>query len=236
MAPRSSSGCSSSSLSALSVGSPASPASPGAGSVCVTDRCSRLWSFPGCLPHGPCRPPSPRLPPSRPSLSVTRRLLQSRRTRPERFDLNIRQPRQFWMCPVGPVRVPGDATSIYTRRARAGVCARCAQHAQPVVAVFWLSRSIRKYSVMRCVGHPQASEGGEGYTQSLLSDLLSPTQLSRNFCQPSRQAFSSPAHNPQTIVGPLEEQDQFTGTKTETYIQKVFPEFFSLSSVNSSDP
>lgn len=154
MSPRSSSGCSSSSLSALSVSSPASPASPGAGSVCVTDRCSCLWSFPECLLHGPFRPPSPRLLPSRPSLSVTRRLLQSRRTRPERFDLNIRQPRQFWMRPVGPVRVPGDATSIYTRRARPGVCARCAQHAQPVVTVAWLSRSIRKkYSIMRCVKH-----------------------------------------------------------------------------------
>ena len=151
MAPRSSSACSSSSLSALSVSSPASPVSPGAGSACVTGRCSCLWSFPECLPH---RPPSPRLLPSRPSLSVTRRLLQSRRTRPERLDLNIRQPRQFWMCPVGPVRVSGDATSIYTRRAGLGVCARCAQHAQPVVTVSWLCRTIRKkYSNICCVKH-----------------------------------------------------------------------------------
>lgn len=193
MAPRSSSGCSSSSLSAPSVGSPASPASPGAGSACVTDRCSCLWSFPECLPHGPFRPPSPRLLPSRPSLSVTRRLLQSRRTRPERLDLNIRQPRQCWMSPVGPVRSSGDATSIYTRSATPGVCAaRCAQHAQPVVAVFWLPGSIRKkYSVMRRVKHHRASAEGEGCTQPLLSDLLSPTQLSHNFCQPSHKAFSS---------------------------------------------
>lgn len=156
MAPaaRSSSGCSSSSLSGLSVRSTASPVSPGAGSVCVIGCCSCLWSFPECLPHGPSRLPSPRLLPSRPSLSVTRRLLQSRRTRPARFDLNIRQPRQFWMCPVGPVRVSGDATSIYTRSIRPGGCARCAQHAQPVVAVFWLSSSIRKKSsIMRCVKH-----------------------------------------------------------------------------------
>lgn len=187
MAPRSSSGCSSSSLSALCVRFPGSPASPGAGSACVTDRCSCLWSFPECLPHGPFRPPSPRLLPSRPSLSVTRRLLHSRRTRPERFDLNIRQPRPFWMRPAGPVRVPGDATSISTRHARAGVCAR------PVVAVLCPSRSIRKwFSVKHCVKHRQTSREGGGCTQSLPGDLLSSTQLSHNFWQPSHNAFSSP--------------------------------------------
>ena len=135
--PRSSSGCSSSSLSAHSVRSPASaPAGPGDGSACATGRCSCLCSFPECLPaHGPLRAPSPLLLPSRPSLSVTRRLLQSRRTRPERFDLNMRQPRQFWMCPVGPVRVSRDATSdLHSSRRTSGVCTvrtACASRVSP---------------------------------------------------------------------------------------------------------